>query len=193
MPTEWRKEKDPTGKTQFHNTNTQVLSKVHPLTYKFRSAFMRLVNREAVKEQPTITDVNLRALLKNETIKSRQLGMKIDINILSVEEQLRAFEDLVNKQSTYEETDSWRDQQAVYEGDEYYQILMEGREAKMPDYLMTSTDYLQADPMAVYEASKILYIPNFRYVWVARHYCYATASALEESEGHSWDSDVLEH
>jgi hypothetical protein len=168
MPTEWRKEKDPTGKTQFHNTKTQVTSKVHPLTYKFRSAFMRLVNREAVKEQPTITDVDVRALLKKETIKSRRLGTNVDINILSVEEQLKAFEDLVNKQTTYQTADPGRDQQAVYETDEYYQILMEGWEAKMPDYVLTSIDYLQADPMAVYEASRILCIKDFRFVWVAR-------------------------
>jgi hypothetical protein len=168
LPAEWRKEKDPTGVTQFHNTKTLVTSQVHPLTFKFRSAFMRLVKREAIKEQPDITDVDVRELLKKENIKSRRLGTNVDINILSVEEQLKAFDELVHKKSSYEVADPDKERQVMYEVDEYYQLLFEGWEVSPPDYILYSTDYLQADPMAVYAASKLLGVKEYSYLWVAR-------------------------
>mmetsp|Transcript_856 Transcript_856/g.2043 ORF Transcript_856/g.2043 Transcript_856/m.2043 type:complete len:1337 (-) Transcript_856:35-4045(-) len=168
LPTEWRKEKDPTGMTQFHNTKTQITTQIHPLTYKFRSAFMRLVKREAIREQPDITDVNLKELLKREKIKSRRLGANVDINILSVEEQVKAFEELLHKKSSYTVANPDKENHVIYEVDEYYQLMLEGWDNSPPDYILYSTDYLQADPMAVYAASKLLGIRDYGYLWAAR-------------------------
>ncbi len=43
LPKGWKRESSPAGKVMYHNPNSQVTTETHPLVYRFRAAFAKLL------------------------------------------------------------------------------------------------------------------------------------------------------
>lgn len=48
LPLGWKKEYDPFGYIQYHNSNNDVTTQRHPLIYKFRAAFLKLTQNKGM-------------------------------------------------------------------------------------------------------------------------------------------------
>lgn len=158
LPMGWRQEQDYKGKFQFHNMNTSATTEKHPLLYKFRKAFARLVynDPDEGKEVPI-----------NESIKTH---IPKDIAISTHDEQLKIFAELLQK-SNIDENSSREDKlrEVIKDAEEFYDTLFARITDTVPAQYENSVEYLLVEPEKMYETAMNLGInKEYKLVWIAR-------------------------
>jgi hypothetical protein len=158
LPMGWRQEQDYKGKFQFHNMSTCTTTEKHPLLYKFRKAFARLVynDPDEGKEVPV-----------NESIKTH---IPKDIAISTHDEQLKIFAELLQK-SNKDENSSREDKirEVIKDAEEFYDTLFSRITDTVPVQYENSVEYLLVEPEKMYETAMNLGInKEYKLVWIAR-------------------------
>ncbi|CAG9332249.1 unnamed protein product [Blepharisma stoltei] len=162
LPIGWKRESDYKGQIQYHNMKTQITTTNHPLIYKFRKCFARLVEKDIEQNFQENTKESSQSDRKNTNNPQNN-------EILSYEDQMVAFEKLMAKVGKTENNTGEKFIQIQKESKEFYDLLFGGKDDGPPKMIEDSLEYQLINPEAVLNLAKEYGIAgDYRLLWIAR-------------------------
>jgi hypothetical protein len=113
LPHEWTREQA-RGRTYYHNAESAITTEKHPMLYRFRAAFNRLVTNNV--------QLTLETKSAKTTLKRKKLYGPGDISVLNSEQQHQIFEILCSKRKKFDEDPYVL---ATREATDFYELISE--------------------------------------------------------------------